>query len=242
METSSELIGLDRGTSLMTCYLARPGNAGPHPGLIVAMEAWGLNHQIKRIADRFAREGFVAIVPDLYFRQSDNVADYNDLAKGFRLMATLKDDEFVADMGAALQYLKGRNDVSPKFGTTGFCLGGSVAFITACRNPEVSAAAPFYGAGMLAATPGSGGKARSEYVPELGGPVLGFFGGLDAFIPASEVEKLREVLSKAGKQAEIVLYPDADHGFMNEDRPSYHPVHAAEAWQRTVAFFNAHLR
>ena len=242
METASELVSVERGTGSMTCYLARPASAGPHPALMIAMEAWGLNDQIKRMADRFAHEGFVAIVPDLYFRQPDNVADYNDLAKGFRLMATLKDDEFVADMGAALQYLKGRKDVSPKFGTTGFCLGGSVSFITACRNSEVSAAAPFYGAGMLAATPGSGGKARSEYVPGLKAPVLGFFGGLDAFIPASEVEKLRAFLSKEGKQAEIVVYPDADHGFMNEDRPSYNPVRAAEAWQKTVAFFNAHLR
>lgn len=241
MESVSELVDIDRGTGSMKCYLARPATAGPHPALIVAMEAWGLNDQIKRIADRFAREGFVAIVPDLYFRQPDNVADYNDLAKGFRLMATLKDDEFVADMGAALLYLKGRKDVSGKFGTTGFCLGGAVSFVTAGRNPEVNAAAPFYGAGMLI-TPGPGGRARSEYVSGLKAPVLGFFGGLDAFIPASEVEKLREVLSKEHKQAEIVLYPDADHGFMNEDRPSYHPVHAAEAWQKTIAFFNAHLR
>jgi carboxymethylenebutenolidase len=242
MESISELVNIDRGTGSMNCYLARPASPGPYPALIVAMEAWGLNDQIKRIADRFAGEGFAAIVPDLYFRQTDNVADYNDLAKGFRLMGTLRDDEFVADMGAALQYLKSRREVSHNFGTVGFCLGGTVAFLTACRNPEVKAAVPFYGAGMLATTPGSGGKARSEHVSGLKAEVLGFFGELDAFIPVPEVEKLRQVLSKERKQAEIMLYPDADHGFMNEDRPSYHPIRAREAWQQTISFFKTRLR
>ena len=237
---SSELINIPRGASSMRCHLALPAGGGPHPGVIIAMEAWGLNDQIKRTADKFAAEGFAAIVPDLYFRQPDNLAEYNDLPKAFRLMGTLKDDEFVADMSAALDYMKGRKDIRPSFGTTGFCLGGTVSFVTACRNAAVKATAPFYGAGMLI-QPGSGGKARSEYVRDLRAAVLGFFGGLDAFIPISDVEKLREVLKQEGKDAEIVLYPDADHGFMNEDRPSYHPAHAAEAWAKTVSFFQHRL-
>lgn len=241
MESISELVSVDRGTGSMTCYHARPTSPGSYPALIVAMEAWGLNEQIKRIADRLAGEGFAAIVPDLYFRQTDHVADYNDLAKGFRLMATLKDDEFVADMDAALQYLKSREGVSRNFGTVGFCLGGTVAFLTACRNPEVKAAVLFYGAGMLATTPGSGGNPRSERVSGLQAQVLGFFGGLDAFIPVTKIEKLRQVLSAERKQAEIVVYSDADHGFMNEDRPSYHSIRAQEAWQRTISFFKSRL-
>ena len=241
MEVTSELVNLPRGTENMRCYLARPATGGPYPGLIVAMEAWGLNDQIKRVADRFAFEGFVAIVPDLYFRQPDNLVAYNDLAKGFRLMATVKDDEFVADMSFAVEYLRTRNEVRPSFGTVGFCMGGTVAFVTACRNSDVKATAPFYGAGMLA-TPSSGGKARSEYVSALRAAVLGFFGGLDAFIPGTDVQKLREGLAREGKDAEIVLYPDADHGFMNEERPSYHVAHAQEAWAKTVSFFRKYLQ
>jgi len=240
METINEEVLIPRDGATMRSYLARPAATGSHPGLIIAMEAWGLNDQIKRMADRFAAEGFVAIVPDLYFRQPDNVAAYNDLAKGFRLMATLRDDEFVADMSSALEFLKHREEVKPVFGTVGFCMGGTVAFVTACRNPEVTAAAPFYGAGMLI-TPPSGVKARSEYVPDLRASLLGFFGGLDAFIPATEVQKLRDVLATNGKDAEIILYPDADHGFMNEERPSYHPARATEAWAKTIAFFRSHL-
>ena len=90
--------------------------------------------------------------------------------------------------------------------------------------------------------PQHGGPARADYIPSLRAPVLGFFGGLDAFIPASDVEKLRETLMATGKAGEIVLYPDADHGFMNEDRPSYHSARAAEAWTRMIAFFKQHLK
>ena len=240
METASEIVSVDRVTAMMSCYLARPLGDGTHPALIIAMEAWGLNAQIKRMADRFAAEGFIAIVPDLYFRHPDNVADYNDLAKAFRLMGTVKDDEFVADMTAALEYLKLRAEVRPNFGTTGYCLGGTVAFVSACRNPDVKATAPFYGAGMLAA-PGSGGKSRAEYVTDLRAAVLGFFGALDAFIPTTDVDVLRELLTREGKDDGIVLYPDADDGFMHEDRPSYNPVRAQEAWDQTIEFCRAQL-
>lgn len=240
MEIISEQVNVFRGSETMLCHLARPVDGGPYAAVVVAMEAWGLNDQIKRIANRFAAEGFVAIVPDLYFRQPDNVVAYNDLPKAFRLMATIKDDEFVADMGAAIEYLRRRKEVKPSFGTVGFCMGGTVSFVTACRNPDVKATSPYYGAQMLAA-PQSGDRPRSEYVPALRAAVLGFFGGLDAFIPAADVKRLREVLREAGKQAEIVLYPDADHGFMNEDRPSYHPIRATEAWTKTLSFFKAHL-
>ncbi len=224
----------------MRCHLARPSGAGRFPAIVVAMEAWGVNEQIKRLADRIAAEGFVAIVPDLYHRQPDRLASYNDLAKGFRLMATLRDDDFVADIGASIDYLTTRSEVRPEFGITGFCLGGSVSFVAACRDSRISAVVPFYGAGMLI-SPREGGRSRADYIPELRAPVLGFFGGLDAFIPASEVEKLVDALAAASKTAEIVLYPDAEHGFMNEERPSHNSARAIEAWARMIAFFKQHL-
>ncbi|HKM99369.1 MAG TPA: dienelactone hydrolase family protein [Candidatus Binataceae bacterium] len=240
MEVVSESVDLARGEEKMRCHLSQPASGGPYPALVVAMEAWGLNDQIKRMADRFASEGFVAIVPDLYFRQPDNVVSYNDLAKAFRLMATIRDDDFVADVSTAIQYLEGRADVVAKFGTVGFCLGGSVAFVSACRIPEVTATVPFYGAGLLW-QPHPEEKSRAEYVPGLKAAVLSFFGGKDAFIPAAEVSRFRDALKAASKQFELILYPDADHGFMNEERPSYHPRHAAEAWEHTIAFFKTHL-
>ena len=116
--------------------MARPATGGPYPALVVVMEAFGLNTHIKSITDRFAAEGFVAIAPNLYFRQDNNVVGYSDLPGAFRLMGSVKDDQVVADMGAAIDHLKTLKEVKPNFGTTGFCMGGRVAFLTACRDPR----------------------------------------------------------------------------------------------------------
>ena len=99
---------------------------------------------------------------------------------------------------------------------------------------------PYYGGGMVNA-PKPGAKAPIDYVENLRASVLAFFGGKDAFIPLSDVDKFRDALNKAGKQADVVLYPDADHGFMCEERPSFHPTHSKEAWAKTIAFFKQHL-
>ena len=240
MEIVKQDVTVQTGSEKMPCYVARPASGGPYPGLIVVMEAFGLNSNIKSLTERFAAEGFVAIAPNLYFRQPNNVVGYDNLPAAIKLMGSLTDDQIVADMTAAINHLKAMKEVKPKFGTTGFCMGGRVAFLTAVRNPDVYATAPFYGGGMTRAGQ-PGGKAPTEYAANLKGPVMAFFGGKDAFIPVAEVDKFRDALNQAGKPAEIVLYADADHGFMCDDRPSYHEAHAKEAFPKTVAFFKQHL-
>jgi carboxymethylenebutenolidase len=240
METTHQDVTVQTGTERMPAYVARPASGGPYPGLIVVMEAFGLNNQIKSITSRFAAEGFVAIAPNLYFRQPDNVVGYDNLPGALKLMQSLTDDQVVGDMTATINYLKALKEAKPKFGTTGFCMGGRVAFLTAVRNPDVSATVPFYGGGMTRAGQ-PGGQAPTDGAAQLKGPVLAFFGGKDAFIPMAEVDKFRDALNRAGKPAEVVLYGDADHGFMCDDRPSYHPAHAAEAFPKAVAFLKQHL-
>ena len=240
MEIVKSDVTVPTGGEAMPCHLARPANAGLYPGLVVVMEAFGLNDHIRRITERFAADGFVAVAPNLYFRQPNNVVEYNDLPGALRLMGSLDDDQVVADMSAAIDYLKGIKEVLPKFGTVGFCMGGRIAFLTACRNSEVKATAPYYGGGMVSPRQ-PGAKAPIEYVGGLKAPVLAFFGGKDAFIPPGDVDKFRDALKKAGKTAEVVLYADADHGFMCDDRPSYHAGAAKEAWPKTVSFFKRHL-
>jgi len=240
MEIIKQDVTAQTGSEKMPCYVARPASGGPYPGVVVVMEAFGLNDHIKSMTDRFAAEGFAAISPNLYFRQPNNIVGYNDLPGAVKLMQSLTDDQVVADMTAAINHLKALKEVKPKFGTTGFCMGGRVAFLAAVRNPDVHATVPFYGGGM---TRGGqpGGKAPTEYAANLKGPVLAFFGGKDAFIPMAEVDKFRDALNAAGKPAEIVLYADADHGFMCDERPSYHPEHAKEAFPKAIAFFKEHL-
>ena len=240
MEIVKQEITVPTGSEKMPCYVARPAAGGPYPGLAVVMEAFGLNGNIRSLADRFAGEGFVVISPNLYFRQPNNVVGYDDLPGAIKLMGSLTDDGLAADMTAALNFLKGQKDVKEKFGATGFCMGGRVAFLTAVRNPDVYASVPFYGGGMTRAGQ-PGGKAPVDDAANLKGPVLAYFGGKDAFIPVTEVDKFRDALNKAGKAAEIVLYADADHGFMCNERPSHHPEHAKEAFAKTVAFFKKNL-
>jgi len=239
MEIVKQEIQIADGSQKMPCHLAKPASGGPYPGVIVIMEAFGLNNNIRNITDRFAGEGFVALAPDIYFRQPNNVVGYDDLPNAMRLMQSVKDDEVTGDVQAAVNYLKSLKEVKPKFGITGFCMGGKIAFLTACRVPDIGACAPFYGGGMV--TPGASGKAPINYVDGLRAPVLAFFGGKDAFIPMDQVEKFKSTLQRAGKQAEVIVYEDADHGFMCEERPVYHPAHAKEAWEKTVAFFKKNL-
>ena len=240
MEVVSNEVSIRSGAEKMPAHLARPASGGPYPGLVVVMEAFGLNDHIRRITDRFAAEGFVAIAPNLYFRQPDNVVAYNDMPGAFRLMSSVNDDQIVADMGAAIDHLKGLNGVKPAVGTIGFCMGGRIAFLTACRSSAVRATAPYYGGGMVKPRQ-PGAKPPIEYVDGLRAPVLAFFGGKDAHIPLADVDAFRDALKKAGKQAEVVFFPDADHGFMCDERPSFHPVHSKEAWARTIAFFKEYL-
>ncbi len=239
MDVVKQEIQIPDGAQTMPCHLAKPASGGPYPGVIVIMEAFGLNDNIRAITDRFAAEGFVALAPNIYFRQPNNVCGYNDMPNAMRLMGSVKDDEVTGDVQAAINYLKTLKEVKPKFGITGFCMGGKIAFLTACRIADINASAPFYGGGMV--TPGSSGKAPIDYVDGLKAPVLAFFGGKDAFIPMDQVEKFKSTLQKAGKQAEVIVYQDADHGFMCDERPVYHPAHAKEAWEKTVAFFKKNL-
>src|SRR5216684_6587206 len=121
MEVVSSEVSVKSGAAAMPAYLAKPATGGPYPALVVVMEAFGLNDQIRRITNQLASEGFVAIAPNLYFRQPNNVVGYNDLPGAFRLMGTVKDDQIVADMSAAIDHLKALKEVvKPSFGTVGF--------------------------------------------------------------------------------------------------------------------------
>ena len=239
MDIVKQEIQIADGGQKMPCHLAKPASGGPYPAVLVIMEAFGLNDNIRKITDRFAEEGFVALAPDIYFRQPNNVCGYNDMPNAMRLMQSVKDDEVTGDVQASVTYLKTLKEVKPKFGITGYCMGGKIAFLTACRVPDIGASAPFYGGGLV--SPGSSGKAPIDYVEGLKAPVMAFFGGKDAFIPMDQVEKFKSTLQKAGKQVDVTVYADADHGFMCDERPVYHPTHAKEAWEKTVAFFKKNL-
>ena len=245
MEITSGMVQIQTADGSMSGFTARPQAAGNYPAIIVVQEAFGLNAHIKDVAARLAREGYETLAPDLYYREKDAVVGYDNLPDAIRLMMSLWDDKVVKDMGAAITYLQQQPSVrGDRIGVTGFCMGGRVTFLTACLNPAVKAAAPFYGGGIGSImqrgerTP----KAPLEYADQLAAPLLLFFGENDSFIPLDEVESIKARLAELKKTAETVVYPGAPHGFFCEERDSYRAEAAADAWKRLLAFFGQHLK
>jgi carboxymethylenebutenolidase len=208
-------------------YIARPAGGGARPGVIVIQEWWGLEEHIKDVARRFARDGFVAIAPDLYHGK---VATEPDEAR--KLAMAMDRERAAKDIDGAVAYLQGLPSVAPKHvGVVGFCMGGSLSLFLACRNPGVGAASVFYG----------GNIGEPEQLKRLNCPLFGAFGEKDDGIPMERVDALREGLKPSGQELEIKVYPDAPHSFFNDTRPSYRPEAAKDAWQKTLDLFRSHL-
>ncbi|PZC42600.1 MAG: carboxymethylenebutenolidase [Chloroflexi bacterium] len=226
--TTSEALEFKANGGTATGYLARPVEGGRHPAVVVIQEWWGLNDNIRDIANRIAAEGYVALAPDLYH---GNVTAEPDEAQ--KLMMALQQDKAVVDMNGAVSALQARDDVeAAKIGVTGFCLGGGLALLLAMKNPAVTAAAPFYGVPM-------GDLAE---VSNIQGGVLGLYAGQDGFVTGDYVEQVRSALAGAGVSHEIHTYAEADHAFFNDTSEAYKADDAGDAWERLKQFLALQLR
>jgi carboxymethylenebutenolidase len=210
-------------------YLALPEGPGPHRGVVVIQEWWGLDDHIKDVTRRFAAEGYAALAPDLYHGQ---IADEPDDAQ--RLVMELQIPVATAEMAGAAVYLAGRDDVAPrKVGAIGFCMGGSLALLLAARSRDVGAVASFYGGRPLAA----------DDLERIAAPVLAIFGERDAGIPPERHAELDTTLTARGVPHSIYVYPGAPHAFFNDTRShSYRPEASNDAWARTLAWFDKYLQ
>jgi carboxymethylenebutenolidase len=222
----------------MRAHLAEPAGPGPFPAVLVLMEAFGLVPSIESVANRLAAEGYVALAPDLYYREgADDTARYDDLPRAMELMGALlrRGDAYAEDVAASIDFLEARPRVARgRIGVTGFCMGGALTFGSACALPgRIAAAAPFYGGGITRLLPRAA---------QIACPLLFFFGERDALIPLEQVREIEARLRELGKEFRIEVYPGADHGFFNEDRAAtYHPQAAADAWKKLLHFFAAQL-
>jgi len=244
MEIKTDMTQIKASDGQMPIFVARPTGGGPFPGVIVVMEAFGLNQHIKSVAERIAREGYIVASPDLYYRATDRVAAYNDLPKALGLMGALSDAKIVQDVRATLDHLRAQPQIrADRIGMTGFCMGGRITFLSACHLP-IRAAVPFYGGGI--------GRVMmpSEKTPHppiddaagITGSLLVFYGAEDSFIPMDEVELVKQKLKQLGKDAEVIVYPGAGHGFFREGSENYDEAAATDAWKRLLAHFDAALR
>lgn len=238
MEITSTTHQLNTSDGKMEAYEARPKNGGARPGIIVLMEAFGVNSHIKDVTERVAREGYVAIAPDLYHRESERLVPYKDMGKAVEIMNRLQDPKVMDDVGAAIAHLKSQSYVKQgAIGVTGFCMGGRFTYLTAAHhNKDIKAAVAFYGGGIPAGKP-----SPLDRTGEITCPITLFFGGKDPLIPQEHVDKINQTLKDQKKNFSLKLYPEATHGFFCNERESYHQESAKDAWEKTKSFFAQHL-
>lgn len=215
-------------------YLAVPGS-GSGPGVIVVQEWWGLNPQIKRVADRLAGEGFVALAPDLY---RGELAAHDEMDKAGHLMSTLPMDRAARDMSGAVDFLAAQDAVTgSSIGAIGFCMGGGLVLTLGCLRPDrIKAVVPFYG------VVGFDDEGHPDW-SKLDASVEGHYGENDDFFPAAKAKALEEGLRGLGKDATIHIYPGTGHAFANEDNAlgTYNEKAAGEAYTRAFTFLRTTL-
>ena len=207
-------------------------------GIVVIQEAFGVNDHIEDVARRFAAEGWLAVAPHLFHRSGDPKLGYGDMSTVMPHMQKLTADGVMADVDAALDHLTGAGIPLRKIGIVGFCMGGTVALVAAARR-DLGAAVTFYGGGVTEGRFGFGPLV--EEATRLRAPWLGLYGDLDQGIPVDGVEQLRAAAASSGQETELVRYPEAGHGFHCDQRDSYEPKSAQDAWARTLAWFDDHL-
>jgi carboxymethylenebutenolidase len=196
-------------------------------GVVVIQEIFGVNHHIRAVCDRLAGQGYAAVAPALFDRQvKDFQSGYSpdEIAEARKFVANPDWGAMLRDAQAAINELKSSGPVA----IMGFCMGGTVAFLAACRLTGLAAAVCYYG-GQIAK--------NADEKPKV--PTLLHFGDQDASIPMSDVEMIKK---KRGGDTEIHVYPGAQHGFHCDERGSYHDASAKLAWQRSMEFLQKHLK
>lgn len=213
-----------------------PADLTPRPAILLLMEAFGITPHIQDVATRIANEGYVVLIPDLYYRQlPNNKFGYDEVEKAMAMMWSLDFGKpMEADLQASLSYLKSRSDVQPgKIGVTGFCLGGGLSFLTACKfSDRIVLAAPFYGMVF---------DEWIEAVTDITVPIYLFFGGIDPFIPINRINQVESRFKALDKEFSLKVYPDATHGFFCNDRNSYNRAAAEDSWHELIQFFHKYL-
>lgn len=222
----------------MPAYVAEPDGA-PRGGVIVIQEIFGVNADIRSIADLLAGDGYLAVAPAMFHRTDPHFEAAHDEA-GFargRAAASLIDiAQLGSDLTATADYLRSRLGDERKFGAWGFCFGGSVAYLAATL-PFIAAAVSFYGAQIAQAGPGR--PALIALTAQIQAPLLLAFGGRDPHIPPADVELVRQALEEHERIFDLRVYAEEDHGFFREGPEANDG--ARDVWTRVRAFLGAHL-
>ncbi len=212
----------------------RPAEAGDRPAIVVIQEIFGVNHTMRQVADALAACGYLAIVPDLFWRFEPGIElddrKPDELAKAFELFPKVDVDKAVDDVAATLKAVRAMPGCDGKVGAVGYCLGGLIAFLTATRT-DADAVVSYYGVNIDKFTPEA---------TKLAHPLLLHIAGEDKFVPHEAQEKIVADLKNL-PQVEIARYPGRDHAFARDGGDAFHKEDAARANDMTLAFFRKHL-
>lgn len=218
----------------MPAYRAMPANGKNLPTVLVVQEIFGVHEHIKDVARRFAKAGYLAIAPELYARQGDvSGKGMDDIRK---VVSQVPDAQVMGDLDDSASWAAKNGGDPNKLAITGFCWGGRIVWLYAAHNPKLKAGVAWYGRVEGAGTELQP-KNPADLVASISAPVLGLYGGQDAGIPVEGVQRFKGALQAAGKKTEIVVYPDAPHGFHADYRPSYREKDAKDGWAKLLAWF-----
>ncbi len=223
-------------------YRSAPEGQTGLPVVLVVSEIFGVHEYIADVTRRLAKQGYLAIAPELFVRQGDP-GSYGGAAQiNAELIPRVPDAQVLGDLDACVAWAGAHGGNLNKLAITGFCWGGRITWLYAQHQPRLKAAVAWYGRLQGAITPNNPGHPLDQ-VAKLQAPVLGLYGGADTGIPQSSVDAMKAALAQgnaAAKASEFVVYPDTPHAFHADYRPSYRQGPAEDGWQRLQAWFKRH--
>ena len=239
MDVTNSTVQLNTPDGKMDSYVAQPKDAGTYPGIVVIQEAFGVNSHIKKVTERIAAEGYVAIAPDIFHRESERLIPYSDMAKAIATMQRVVDSKAMEDVAAAIAHLKSQSNVkASSIGVIGFCMGGRLTYLAAAHHAnDIKAAVPYYPGGLAMGNP-----SPLSRTGEIKCPMYLFFGVKDQLIPMDQVGQINTELTSKKVAFQMKTYPEAGHGFICDERGSCHEASAKDAWEKTKSFFAQHLK
>jgi carboxymethylenebutenolidase len=237
IEAGEVMIPVSGGT--LPGYFAKPAGPGPFPIVLVNEEIFGIHDYIRDIIRRLAKLGYAAVAVEIYARYADlsKATDVGEIIRS--VISKAADSVVMSDNDAAVAYAVAHGGDAERLAVTGFCRGGRNTWLYAAHNSKVKAAVAWYGP-----VGGNRTELQPDTVQEVAGrihaPLLGLYGGKDPGIAVDDVRRAEATAKAAGKTVEIVIYPDAPHGFHADYRPSYRADAATDGWSRMLAWLRSH--
>ena len=233
------LTHIDVGGQQVPLYHAQPAGKANPPVILVVSEIFGLHEHIQDVARRFAKQGYLAVAPDLFVRQGDatKVPNIADLMRD--IVSKTPDTQVLGDLDACVAWAAKNGGNVDKLGITGFCWGGRITWLYSAHNPKVKAGVAWYGR-LLGDTNPNNPTHPIDIAPTLTTPILGLYGAKDTGIPVESIDKMKAALAKGSSGSTFVVYPDAGHAFNADYRPSYVEQDAKDGWKRALDWFKQH--